>query len=226
MEVVGPPKHVGRASVLYAAKSIKSDAHDEDLQRQLRNLNKPLAGREPGTEDKIDQELTPSRKDAKGRGRGSGSGVSGGSNEARSKWGPGPPIGSGLPDTGASSSNQAPPQPPPNKRSAVAPASPEGIAKIARTQWMTNRTKMEMHHVEMFPKSFRYYRGILHFCLEEVTKGLRFGPEPYAPILQYGRDGRLLYEDVTPYNSKWLRKDKYGDITPEAQRVRFEPAIV
>ena len=70
--VVGPPKNVEHASVLYTAMDvqvdpIKSDAHDEDLQRQLRNLGKPLAEREPGTEDKIDQELTPSRKDAKGR---------------------------------------------------------------------------------------------------------------------------------------------------------------
>ena len=108
----GTPKNVERASVLYAAMDvqvdpIKSDAHDEDLQRQVRNLNKPLAEREPGTEDKLDQELTPGRtgaKDAKGQGRGSGSGLSGGSNEARSKWGP--PIGSGLPDAGARSSNQ------------------------------------------------------------------------------------------------------------------------
>ena len=62
--------------------------------------------------------------------------------------------------------------------------------------------------------------------MEEVTKGLRFQPEPYAPILQYGRDGRLFYEDVTPYNSKWLKRDRFGNVTPEAQRVRFEPAIV
>ena len=31
---------------------------------------------------------------------------------------------------------------------------------------------------------------------------------------------------MTPYNLKWLRKDKFGNPLPEEERVRFEPAIV
>ena len=123
----------------------------EDIKRRARNLDKPLDQREKGTEEKVDDELDPGRKGSKGaKGKGRGRGFSSGSNEARSKWGG--PIGSGS-DTGARSSNQAPP-PPGTKRSSVAPASPEGIAKIARTQWVTERHKMETQRVEMYPKMY------------------------------------------------------------------------
>ena len=62
--------------------------------------------------------------------------------------------------------------------------------------------------------------------MDDITKGLSFEPEPYAPILQYTTGRRLQYKDVTPYNLKRLRKDKFGNPLPEEERVRFEPAIV
>ena len=109
MEVVGPPKHVERASVLHAAMDVevdpnKSDAHDEDLQRRLRNLNNPLSKREPGLEDKIDEELKPARTGNQRIDQKEKAALL----QARSKSGP--PIGSGLSSTGACSSNQVPPQ--------------------------------------------------------------------------------------------------------------------
>ena len=85
---------------------------------------------------------------------------------------------------------------------------------------------MKMHHVDMFPEYFKYYGGTLHFVLDEISKGLSFSPEPYAPILQYTTGGRLQYKNVTPYNLEWLRKDQFGNPLPEEERVSFEPAIV
>ena len=101
----GTPKNVERASVLHAAMGVevdpkKSDAHDEDLQRRLRNLNNPLSKREPGLEDKIDEELKPARTgnqriDQKEKAEKEKAALL----QARSKSGP--PIGSGVSNIGA-----------------------------------------------------------------------------------------------------------------------------
>ena len=53
----------------------------------------------------------------------------------------------------------------------MAPASPNSIAKLARTQWVTSKARMEKHEVEKFPKYFKFYSGNLHFVLDEITKG-------------------------------------------------------
>ena len=50
--------------------------------------------------------------------------------------------------------------------------------------------------------------------------------EPYAPRLQTCMNGRLKYERVTPYNLKWLKKNKQGNPVSEEKRVKFEPASV
>ena len=59
----------------------------------------------------------------------------------------------------------------------------------------------------------------------DVLRGLTFNKEDYSSILQKGLDGRFKYEYVIPYNSKWLKKDKWGYPTPDQGRVRFEPAL-
>ena len=51
----------------------KSDVRDEEIQRRLRNLDKPLSEREGGLDDQIDEELKPPRTgnqqvDQKGKG--------------------------------------------------------------------------------------------------------------------------------------------------------------
>ena len=112
------------------------------------------------------------------------------------------------------------------KRSSAQPASPDSIAKAARTQWQTSPVKMKRHEVGDFPKYFKYHRGKLHFVLDDFIEGLSLKPEPYAPILQVMSNGRLRYVDVTPYNMKWLPKDTSGRRLEDSQRVRFEPALV
>ena len=120
---------------------------------------------------------------------------------ARSKAGP--PIGQHPSFQGQSSSSnrvRTPPRTPPQgtKRFAAAgPASPDSIAKLARTQWQTSEFKMRRHDVEDFPKNFKYHSGKLYFVLDEITKGLSFSPEVYAPILQFTIGGRLKYINVT-----------------------------
>ena len=108
----------------------------------------------------------------------------------------------------------------------AAPASPEGIAKVARHQWENQEPKMRMQTVAMYPTYFTYFAGELHFYAKDVLRGPSFDTEPYAPRLQIGMDGRLKYEHVTPYNFKWLKKDKWGNPMPDEGRVRFEPASV
>ena len=39
-------------------------------------------------------------------------------------------------------------------------------------------------------------------------------------------NGRLRYGKVTPYNLKWLKKNKDGKPIPEEKRIKFEPASV
>ena len=112
------------------------------------------------------------------------------------------------------------------KRTKVSPASPESIAKSARTLWNTNRDRMRAQWLEYFPKLFQYYKGKLHFCIDNCTAGLRFNPEPYAPTLKYFTSGYLQYIDVTPYDIKWLKWDKNREEVPESQREKFEPAEV
>ena len=85
---------------------------------------------------------------------------------------------------------------------------------------------MRRHDVENFPKYFKYYGGKLHLMLDEITKGLSFRPEPYAPILQVNMTGRLRYADVIPYNLKWLPKDRKGNTVDESKKARFDPALV
>ena len=85
---------------------------------------------------------------------------------------------------------------------------------------------MKRHEVDKFPKYFKNYGGKLHFVLDEITKGLSFQPEVYAPILSTASNGRLIYTKVTPYNLKWLPKDGQGNPLPEHQRASFELALV
>ena len=112
------------------------------------------------------------------------------------------------------------------KRTKVSPASPESIAKSARTLWSTNRDRMHWHTAEDYPKLFQYYAGSMHFCMNRCTTGLNLKPEPDAPILQYFTSGHLKYEDVEPYDIKWLKWDKKREEVPEDQRQKFEPAEV
>ena len=44
--------------------------------------------------------------------------------------------------------------------------------------------------------------------------------------MQYFTSGYLKYEDVTPYDIKWLKWDKNREEVPESQRLKFEPAEV
>ena len=124
----------------------------------------------PAPENKIDRELSPPRYGTKARGYGW--------KEPASKWGG---YGSGY-DTGARSSNQAPTSSG-TKRSLAAPASPEGIAKVARHQWENQEPKMRKQTVEMYPKYFTYFAGELHFYAKDVLRGSYFMVEPYAPRL-------------------------------------------
>ena len=112
------------------------------------------------------------------------------------------------------------------KRTKVSPASPESIAKSARTLWKTNRDRMREQWLEEFPKLFQYYGGTMHFCISWVTAGLRFNPEPYAPTLKYFTSGYLQYKDVIPYDTKWLKWDKNRQEVPVSKRERFEPSEV
>ena len=114
---------------------------------------------------------------------------------------PGPQLGSG----GSRASNVATSSTCGLKRTKVSPASPESIAKSARTLWNTNRDRMRAQWLEYFPKLFQYYLGKLHFCIDNCTAGLRFYPEPYAPTLKYFTSGYLQYVDVIPYDIKWLK---------------------
>ena len=66
----------------------------------------------------------------------------------------------------------------------------------------------------------------MHFCISNVTVGLRFHPEPYAPISGYSTSGFLRYAEVIPYDIKWLKWDKKRQEVPEYKRAKFEPAEV
>ena len=66
----------------------------------------------------------------------------------------------------------------------------------------------------------------MHFRICKFTQGLRFSPEPYAPILETTRSGFLRYAEVTPYDIKWLKWDKKRQEVPEYKRAKFEPAEV
>ena len=52
------------------------------------------------------------------------------------------------------------------KRTKVSPASPESIAKSARTLWSTSRDRMREQWTENYPKLFQYY-GVL--CTSALT---------------------------------------------------------
>ena len=86
------------------------------------------------------------------------------------------------------------------------PASPEGIAKMARYQWSNEESRMRRQSVTQYPKYFMYFAGELHFVATDVLRGLSFNREEYSPILQKHLNGRYKYEYVIPYNSKWLKR--------------------
>ena len=213
----------------------QEERNKEEIERINRNLNNPLSEHEAGTDEPnpVDGELQPPRT---GPQRDQRNKIDQKSKDdqkakddqalrlARSKAGP--PIGQHPSLQGQSSSSnrvRTPPRTPPQgtKRSAAGPASPDSIAKLARTQWQTSEFKMRRHDVENFPKYFKYHSGKLYFVLDEFTKGLSFSPESYAPILQVTTNGRLKYINVTPYNIKWLPKDEKGRPLADSRRVRF-----
>ena len=66
----------------------------------------------------------------------------------------------------------------------------------------------------------------MHFQISKVTQGLRFSPEPYAPILGYTTLGFLKYVKVVPYDIRWLKWDDRRQEVPECKRAKFEPAEV
>ena len=88
------------------------------------------------------------------------------------------------------------------------PASPEGIAKMAKYQWSNEESRMRRQSVTQYPKYSMYFAGELHFVATDVLRGVSLQKEEYAPILQKHMSGRYKYEDVTPHNAKWLKRDK------------------
>ena len=66
----------------------------------------------------------------------------------------------------------------------------------------------------------------MHLVAEEILAGLNLQPTEYAPILQKNYQGNFRYQQVTEYNSKWLKKNKDGEQKDQKFYVPFEPSTV
>ena len=88
--------------------------------------------------------------------------------------------------------------------------SPEGMRKAARKVQDECPEALEWHHDDQYPKLFQYISGERCLHAEKLLEDLILKPSYYCPILHVREDGNLIYERVTEYSSRWLKKNKAG----------------